>query len=91
MTLQVLQESGVDTRLLRSKHVEEIDASALDLVVTVCDHARESCPHLPGAFERLHWPFDDPAAATGTTAEVLAVFRRVRDEIRSRIQEYTAC
>lgn len=60
----------------------------LDVVVTVCDNAREACPVFPGAGQTLHWPFDDPAAATGTLDERLQVFRRVRDEMAGAIQAY---
>jgi len=90
LSLQVLQEIGVSTEGLRSKHVSELDTTDLDLLVTVCGHAQETCPALPGQFRREHWPFDDPAAATGSAEEILAVFRRVRDQIRSRIKEYLA-
>jgi arsenate reductase len=60
----------------------------IDLVVTVCDNAKEACPAFPGANETLHWPFDDPADATGSDEEKMQCFRRVRDEIRQRITEY---
>lgn len=90
LTLRVLEEIGVPTRGLRSKHVDEIDLAGLDLVVTVCDSAREACPVLPGSTRALHWPFDDPAAAVGSDEEVLAVFRRVRDQIHDRIRKFLA-
>jgi arsenate reductase (thioredoxin) len=54
-------------------------------VITVCDDANEACPVFPGARERLHWSLPDPARATGTEAEQLAVYRTVRDELRRRI------
>ncbi|MDW7994602.1 MAG: arsenate reductase ArsC [Gemmatales bacterium] len=88
LTLRVLAERGVPTDGLRSKHVREIDTSKIDLLVTVCDSARDSCPYLPGNFRRLHWPFDDPPAFPGGEEEQLAVFRRVRDEIWQRIAEF---
>ncbi|MCS6976268.1 MAG: arsenate reductase ArsC [Gemmatales bacterium] len=90
LTLRVLQEIGVSPDGLHSKHVKDIDLSALDLVVTVCDKARESCPLLPGSPRTLHWPFDDPAAATGSEEQILAVFRRVRDQIHERIRRFLA-
>ena len=74
----------------RSKDVREFVGQPFDLVITVCDHARESCAVFSGAKRQEHWPFDDPAAATGSEDEILAVFRRVRDQIRARIQEYVA-
>lgn len=90
LTLKVLEEIGVSTAGLHSKHVDEIDTRNIDLLVTVCDHAKETCPILPGNFQRAHWPFDDPAAAKGSEEEVLPVFRRARDQIRERIREHLA-
>ena len=58
-----------------------------DCVVSVCDAAAQHCPAFPGEVERLHWPFDDPAHATGTDAQRRSVFRRVRDEIRQAIED----
>jgi len=58
-----------------------------DEVITVCDTAAEACPVFPGARRRRHWSFGDPSKATGSEAEQLAVYRRVRDEIRSRIEQ----
>jgi arsenate reductase len=90
LAIQVMTESGYDISANRSKHVDEFRDQAFDVVVTVCDSARETCPILAGAVKTLHWPFDDPAHATGSDAEKLAVFRRVRDEIKGRIAEYLA-
>jgi arsenate reductase len=88
LTVRVLDEAGIPTATLRSKHVGEIDTASLDLLVTVCDSAKESCPVLPGKFRREHWPFEDPAAAGGSEEEVLRVFRRVREEIAGRIRRF---
>lgn len=88
LTLRVLEEAGISTAGLRSKHVRDVDSRDFDLVITVCDSARESCPVLSGSFEREHWPFEDPAAATGSEVEVLPLFRRVRDAIRGRIRDF---
>src|SRR5262245_52639503 len=88
LTLRVLEEKGVPTAGLRSKHVSEFAGQPFDLVVTVCDHARETCPIWPGHRQLEHWPFEDPAAATRPEDEVLAVFRRVRDQIDRRIHEF---
>jgi arsenate reductase len=90
LTLKVLEEIGVSTTGLSSKHVEAFAGQHFDLVITVCDPARESCPVFPAPVRYEHWPFDDPPAMKGTEAEVLAVFRRVRDEIRARIRQYLA-
>lgn len=61
-----------------------------DYVITVCDGANERCPVFPGRATRIHWSFDDPSAALGSETERLAVFRRVRDEIRARLVEWLA-
>ena len=84
----VMRELGVDLSGHRSKSVDEFAGLPFDLVVTVCDSARETCPVFPGARERLHWPFEDPAGVTGDDEVRMAAFRRVRDEIRARIVQY---
>ena len=88
LTLRVLAEIGIDASWARSESVTEYLGQSFDYVVTVCDKARESCPVFPGSHMSLHWDFDDPAAAEGTEEERLAVFRRVRGEIRERIDEF---
>jgi arsenate reductase len=88
LTARVLQELSISLEGHRSKHVNEFIGLRFDLVVTVCDQARETCPTFPGAAKTLHWPFDDPAAAVGKQDDVLAVFRRVRDEIRRTVRDY---
>ena len=80
--VEVMGEAGVDLSSHSSKSVESLRDVAFDLVVTVCDSAREACPVFPGAKRTIHHAFDDPAHA-GTGEEALPVFRRVRDEIRS--------
>ena len=85
--IKVMAEVGIDIGKQESKCLDRYLGDAFDLVVTVCDRARESCPVFPGAAENRHWDFDDPAAAKGSESERLAVFRRVRDEIAGRIRE----
>jgi arsenate reductase len=82
----VMAEAGIDISRQQSKGVEEFRGQAFDFVITVCDQANEMCPVWPGGGERIHWSFDDPAAAVGSEAERLEVFRRVRNEIRQRVQ-----
>ena len=86
--VDAMREVGVDIAQHRSKSVDEFAGQRFDHVITVCDRARESCPIFPGATRLHHWPFDDPAEATGTSEERMAVFRRVRDEIAARIQRF---
>ena len=82
--LRVLTESGL-AHVGRSKSVDEFRDQTFDLVVTVCDDANETCPIWLGRGRRAHLGFRDPAKATGTEAELLAVFRAVRDEITDRV------
>lgn len=88
LAIEAMREIGIDLSAARSKHVDEFAGQAFDLVVTVCDNARETCPIFPGAKQTLHWPFDDPAHARGTDEQQMVVFRRVRDEIKNRIRQY---
>ena len=88
MTIQVLGEIGIDIRDAHSKSVLEFLDQPFDYVITVCDRARESCPVSPGAEESMHWGLDDPAEATGTDAERLAVFRRVMTKIALRMRTF---
>ncbi len=83
-----MAEIGIDLSEHRSKPIDQVPAARVQTVITLC--AEEVCPVFPGDVQRLHWPFDDPAAATGSEAEVLAEFRRVRDEIRARLRQYFA-
>ena len=84
--IAVMQEIGIDISGNRAKHVDEFAGHDFDYVLTVCDNANERCPIFPGKTQRIHWSFDDPAAAEGDEAAWLAVFRRVRDEIRQRLR-----
>ena len=81
--IAAMKELGIDISGHRSKHVDEFAHHAFDYVLTVCDSANETCPIHPGHGRRMHRSFDDPAAVTGSEEERLAVFRRVRDEIRT--------
>ena len=86
--LKALQELDLPTEGLTSKSVDEFKDHSFDLAISVCDNAKNDCPVLPGVAESLHWPFDDPADATGTDDEKILVFRRVRDEIQEKIKSY---
>jgi arsenate reductase len=84
-TITVMSEIGMDISRQESKTLERYLGQPFDYVITVCDEANEACPFFPGAKNRLHWSFEDPAAAEGSEDERIRVFRRVRDEIRERI------
>jgi len=88
--IAVLAELGIDISRQRSKSVDEFVGQPLDLVITVCDNAREACPVFPGRTRRLHWPFEDPAGVEGSEDERKAAFRRVRDQIRQKISVFLA-
>ncbi len=88
--IQAMNEIGIDISGHRSKVVDEFAGENFDHVITVCDHASESCPVYPGHTNRVHHGFDDPAAVQGSEEERLASFRRVRDQIRSYLREFAA-
>ena len=84
----VMAELGIDISGQQSKTVDRFLGEPFSWVLTVCDRARQTCPVFPGAQNSAHWGFDDPAEAEGTEAERLTVFRRVRDEINSRVKMF---
>jgi arsenate reductase len=88
--VQVLQEIGIDISGHASKHLEDFLNRKITTVITVCGNADQACPMFPGQVNRYHWGFDDPAHATGTEEEILAEFRRVRDQIRLVFEAYAA-
>jgi arsenate reductase (thioredoxin) len=84
-----MRELGIDISSHRSKSVDEFQGQKFDYVITVCDNANEQCPVFPGNPKRIHWSFEDPAVAQGNESARLGVFRRVRDEIRERLEEFS--
>jgi arsenate reductase len=87
--IAVMQELGIDISGHRSKHVDEFEGQTFDTVITVCDNAREACPVFFGALERLHHSFDDPPPmAEGMEEKRMAIFRRVRDELRAYLVDF---
>jgi arsenate reductase (thioredoxin) len=90
LAVRVMKEIGIDISGHRSKPLKEFLEQAVETVVTVCGNADQACPRFPGQVNRYHWGFDDPGYATGTEEEKLAVFRRVRDEIRKVFEAYAA-
>lgn len=81
LAVEVMKEIEIDLSGHHSKHMNEFLERKVETVITVCGNADQACPMYPGQLNRHHWPFFDPAHATGTDEEKLAVFRRVRDEI----------
>jgi arsenate reductase len=88
LAIEAMREIGIDISDHRSKSVDEFIGQEFDYVITVCDKAKESCPIFPGKAQRIHWSIDDPAAAEGDKAIRLAIFRRLRDEIRERLRSF---
>ncbi|MCC6791597.1 MAG: arsenate reductase ArsC [Thermomicrobiales bacterium] len=84
--IAAMAELGIDISGQESKTLDRYLAEPFERVITVCDDANESCPVFLGARERLHWSFPDPSKATGSDEERLATYRRVRDDIRARIE-----
>ena len=87
--ITVMKEIGIDISSHRSKRVDEFAGQDFDYVLTVCDHARESCPVYFGKAARLHHSFNDPAGAEGSQEKRLGEFRRVRDELRSYLKDFS--
>ena len=90
MAVEVMKEIEIDISAHTSKHLDEFLQQEVHTVITVCGNADQACPIFPGQAEKHHWPFDDPAKATGSEEEIRAVFRRVRDEIRVKFEAYAA-
>ena len=88
LAIKAMAEVGIDIGAHRSKHLDEFLNQPVHTVITVCGEADQACPVFPGQVNRHHWPFDDPANATGTEAEQMEIFRRVRDEIRRMFEAY---
>lgn len=86
LAIEAMKDLDIDLSSHSSKTLERFLTQKLDYVITVCDRANESCPIFPGDTKRIHWGFDDPSSATGTDAERLASFRRIRDEIAALIR-----
>ena len=86
--IAAMREIGIDISGHRSKSVDEFAGQAFDYVLTVCDNAKESCPVFPGKTVVIHRSFEDPAAVEGSEEARLAVFRRVRDQLRDYLREF---
>lgn len=85
--IKSMAEIGIDISAHRSKHLEEFITDEFDYVVTVCDNAKEACPYFPNARQRLHYSFSDPSQFTGSEEEILAGIAKVREEIKTWIEQ----
>jgi arsenate reductase len=88
LAIQVMGEIGIDISKKTSKSMDQFIKERFDYVITLCDDAAKFSPNFRGRGKRLHWPFKDPAAVMGTDEERLAVFRRIRDEIKKKIERF---
>jgi arsenate reductase (thioredoxin) len=88
--IEVMKEMGIDISGNTSKHLNDFLGTKIDTVITVCGKADQACPAFPGQVNRYHWGFDDPVHAQGADEEILAEFRRVRDQIRLVMTAYAA-
>ena len=86
--IKVMAEIGIDISAQNSKSVDKLISKEFDLVITMCDEAKESCPVFPGNTEIVHLSFIDAADATGRDEEILKVFRKVRNDIQERLLGY---
>jgi arsenate reductase len=88
--IAVMAEAGLDIAKQESTKLTDAMLAWADVVVTVCGHADEHCPVLPSGVYKIHWPLNDPAKATGSEEEIMAVFRASRDDIRDRVKQLMA-
>ena len=89
-TIEVLSEIGIDASALQSKHIDDLPEKEFDYIITLCGSAAQNCPVFLGKGIKMHHGFDDPAAAAGSEQEILASFRRVRDEIKDFLISFEA-
>jgi arsenate reductase len=87
LAIRVMHAAGIDISGQESTRLTDEMLASTDYLVTVCGHADENCPVLPAGIRKEHWPLDDPAKATGSDDEVIAVFRECRDDIGYRVED----
>jgi arsenate reductase len=88
LAIKVMAETGVDISQHSAKSAREFIGQQFDYVITVCDNAKQTCPVFPGKYKKIHWSLEDPVEAQGNEEERLAVFRRIRDEIKENILSF---
>jgi len=84
----VMKEIGIDIALQKSKTIDEKLLKTMDVVITLCGNAEHSCPWTPPEIKRLHWPINDPVGTVGREEKIMKEFRRARDEIRARVEQF---
>ena len=84
----VMKEAGIDISRQKSEEINEDLLRTMDIVITLCGNAEESCPYTPPEIKRIHWPIKDPVGTIGTEEEIMEEFRRARDEIKGKMLEF---
>ena len=85
--IAVMAEAGVDISTQESTRLTDAMLNWADVLITVCGHADEHCPAVPGAVRKIHWPLSDPAKASGSEEEIMHMFRATRDEVQQRVRD----
>src|SRR3972149_12131352 len=85
--IAVMKEIGIDISKQNSKEIDEKLLREMDIIVTLCGNAEETCPWTPPNIKRIHWPIKDPVGTVGTEVEVMKEFRRARDEIKEMVMK----
>jgi len=85
--IAVMKEAGIDISRQKSEEINEGLLRTMDIVITLCGNAEESCPYTPPEIRRIHWPIKDPVGTIGTEEEIMKEFRRARDEIKNRVEQ----
>ncbi len=85
--ITVMKEVGIDISKQKSKTIDENLLKKMDIIITLCGNAEESCPWTPPQIKRIHWPIEDPVGTIGIEEEIMKEFRRARDEIKERIKK----
>lgn len=83
--IAAMREIGIDITHQKSKEIDADLLRKMDVVITLCSNAEESCPWTPPEIRRIHWPIKDPVGAVGTEEEIMREFRKARDEIKAKI------
>ena len=86
--IAVMQEIGIDISGQKSKVIDEDLLRRMDIVIALCDNAAEACPWTPPEIKRFHWPTKDPVGTVGSEEKIMGEFRRARDEIKVRIEQF---
>jgi len=86
--IAVMKEIGIDISGQKSEEINEDLLKTMDVIITLCGNAEESCPYTPPQIKRIHWPVNDPVGTIGTEEEIMKEFRRARDEIKAKIEDF---